>query len=643
MPATDKTNTHLLPILSSLGVLFFLGAVLFGVVLQTFGPGGSTELRSDASVDVSETFIAPAKPSNETVIENQTVAAKLDLQRKVIQTSGNTTEITAAIIEAGGEVISESEDQVVAKFPKENADSLEENIEAAGGRAETDYPVFVTADVPDWGVDRIDADEVWETTQAAGVRIGVVDTGVDYTHAELAQRYAGGFDFVNEDSDPQDDNGHGTHVAGIAVSSLNGSGIAGAAPGSALIGLKSLDADGTGYISDIIRAVDWAIANDVSILNFSLGTTYDSTLLEDALNRAAREGIVSVAAAGNTNGGALLYPAAYDSVIAVSATDQNDKFASFSSIGAELAAPGVSITSTLPGGQLGSLSGTSMASPHVAATVALMLSEGVTDVRTQLRDSALDLGPSGRDNYYGYGLIQSREAVLGADSQAPIVTFISPNSDTELNGSVSIEVSIQDEYEITDARLLINGEVVTTWESEPYSYTWNTAGLEPGSYSVVVEATDDSDNTGRAKLEFTIKENSVFNEPAPSSASGVTDNAQQRLQESNANEEALRRVPLNPGRSGESVQNRQQQGDRIPFETNKDQRNPQPRDDEEVDSESVQSSTTSNDSINSNSSKGQGSRNTDLPAAASENRGRGAVKGAQTEITWWQAILGAIF
>lgn len=272
-----------------------------------------------------------------------------------------------------------------------------------------------------------------------------------------------------------------------------------------------------------------------------------------------------------------------------------------------------------------------------------MLSEGVTDVRTQLRDSALDLGPSGRDNYYGYGLIQSREAVLGADSQAPIVTFISPNSDTELNGSVSIEVSIQDEYEITDARLLINGEVVTTWESEPYSYTWNTAGLEPGSYSVVVEATDDSDNTGRAKLEFTIKENSVFNEPAPSSASGVTDNAQQRLQESNANEEALRRVPLNPGRSGESVQNRQQQGDRIPFETNKDQRNPQPRDDEEVDSESVQSSTTSNDSINSNSSKGQGSRNTDLPAAASENRGRGAVKGAQTEITWWQAILGAIF
>lgn len=366
MPATDKTNTHLLPILSSLGVLFFLGAVLFGVVLQTFGPGGSTELRSDASVDVSETFIAPAKPSNETVIENQTVAAKLDLQRKVIQTSGNTTEITAAIIEAGGEVISESEDQVVAKFPKEDADALEENIEAAGGRAETDYPVFVTADVPDWGVDRIDADEVWETTQAAGVRIGVVDTGVDYTHAELAQRYADGFDFVNEDSDPQDDNGHGTHVAGIAVSSLNGSGIAGAAPGSALIGLKSLDADGTGYISDIIRAVDWAIANDVSILNFSLGTTYDSTLLEDAINRAAREGIVSVAAAGNTNGGALLYPAAYDSVIAVSATDQNDKFASFSSIGAELAAPGVSITSTLPGGQLGSLSGTSMASPHMS-------------------------------------------------------------------------------------------------------------------------------------------------------------------------------------------------------------------------------------------------------------------------------------
>jgi subtilisin family serine protease len=205
---------------------------------------------------------------------------------------------------------------------------------------------------------------------------------------------------INKTNDPFDDHGHGTHVAGIIAADLNNSGIAGAAPKARIYAIKALAADGTGYISDLITAIDWAITNNLQLLNFSLGTTYDSSLLRHKIQDAAGRGIIITAAAGNTNGGALLYPAAYNEVIAVSATDSKDNFASFSSLGAEVAAPGVSIRSTVPGGRYATWSGTSMAAPHVTATLALMLANGQLDVRQQLRDTATDLGPAGKDSYF---------------------------------------------------------------------------------------------------------------------------------------------------------------------------------------------------------------------------------------------------
>ncbi len=450
------------------------------------------------------TFITQQKASQESTVQNKIVAQKLDLQRKIIQPK-NTQQITAIkeIIEKqGGSVKKTKNDMIVAYIPKETEEEIQQSLQDTDSikSLEVDYPTFLAAENPDWGIQRIEAPGVWETTSAEGIRIGIVDTGVDYTHPDLSTRFVGGIDNVNEDTDPFDDNGHGTHVAGIIASEINNVGIIGAAPKANILALKALGSDGTGYISDLVEAVDWAIQNNIQILNFSLGTTYNSSLLASKLNQASDQGIILVAAAGNTNQGALLYPAAYDNVISVAASDNNDQFASFSSIGAEITAPGVSITSTIPGGGYASWSGTSMAAPHVTATTALMLANKQTNIRSQLHETALDLGPTGVDSYFGYGLVHTKPATLGNDVLAPVITFISPDNNQEVNEEAYIELEIQDENNIAKAYLFINNQLVTQWTQEPYTFTWDTSKVESGLYEIMAEATDEFNNTAQVRV-----------------------------------------------------------------------------------------------------------------------------------------------
>lgn len=281
-----------------------------------------------------------------------------------------------------------------------------------------------------WGVERIGAGDAHTNGQTgAGVKVAVIDTGIDYTHPDLDGRYAGGYDFVNDDDDPLDDNGHGTHVSGTIAAVANGFGVVGVAPDVQIYALKVLAADGSGSFSSVIAAVDWCITNGIQVTNNSYGSSgYPGTLVETAFIQAAQAGIVHVGSAGNSGkadgtGDNVGYPGGFDSVIAVAATDQSDVRASFSSTGpqVELAAPGVSIPSTLPGDAYGYYSGTSMASPHVAGTAALLVGAGVTDgngdglindeVRTLLQASALDLGDTGRDQLYGYGRVDAAMAL----------------------------------------------------------------------------------------------------------------------------------------------------------------------------------------------------------------------------------------
>ena len=248
--------------------------------------------------------------------------------------------------------------------------------------------------------------------------IAIIDTGIDFGHPEFSGRILSGYDFENEDSNPQDDNGHGTHVAGIAAGAgNNGTGIAGICWDAQIIPVKVLDHSGDGTYGNVARGIIWAVDQGAEIINLSLGAAYESQTLQDAVNYALDNGVVLVAASGNDGVEGVYYPAAYQGVIAVGAVNQNNQHAYFSNYGPQvaLAAPGQSIYSTNYGSGYSYKSGTSMAAPMVTGSIAL-ISEvfGYSPASSLfiLEDTAQDLGIPYKDEMYGYGLIRLDRAVL---------------------------------------------------------------------------------------------------------------------------------------------------------------------------------------------------------------------------------------
>ena len=232
-----------------------------------------------------------------------------------------------------------------------------------------------------WGVVRVGAPQAWPRTQGEGAAIAVIDTGIDASHADLAGQVAGGINIL----DPQhpdnwkDDEGHGTHVSGtIAGNGLNG-GIAGVAPRAKLWAVKVLDKDGNGNYDDVIAGIEWAMNHGIKIANMSLGADKGSEPLHRAVQAALAKGMLIIAAAGNS-GGAVGFPGAYPEAVAVGASDSSDHVAPFSSRGPQVAyiAPGVDILSLKMGGGYTSMSGTSMASPHICGLAALAFAGGAT-------------------------------------------------------------------------------------------------------------------------------------------------------------------------------------------------------------------------------------------------------------------------
>jgi len=297
--------------------------------------------------------------------------------------------------------------------------------------AEVDRPVRIAFTPNDpyygsqWNLPKIRAPQAWDVvTGTTQVVIAIVDTGVDYTHPDLASsRLWLGWDFANSDNNPMDDEGHGTHVAGIAGANTNNNrGVAGVCWGCGLLAVKVLGADGSGltsWVADGIQyAAYWGAAfGKRTVINLSLGSPYPSSVLADAVAYAQGKGALIVAAAGNDGVNELFYPAAYPGVIGVAATDSADQQAFFSNSGAhvDLAAPGVQILSTMLDSQYASMDGTSMATPHVAGVAGLVWSARPALTADQvcgiLLRTAVDLGSPGRDDIYGYGRLNAEAAV----------------------------------------------------------------------------------------------------------------------------------------------------------------------------------------------------------------------------------------
>lgn len=284
-----------------------------------------------------------------------------------------------------------------------------------------------------WGVARIGSGDVHELeNKGKGAKVALIDTGIDYHHTDLDGNYAGGYDFVNDDDDPMDDDGHGTHCAGIIAAEDDDEGVVGVAPEASLYAVKVLDSTGSGYLSDVVAGIDWAIENGMDIISLSMGTDEDYQTMRDACELASAAGIIVVAAAGNDyrrvrnrEWDTVDYPAQYDSVIAVGAIDETDTKAYFSSTGAamELAAPGVFVYSTDLDQSYSYKSGTSMSCPHVAGVAALILSGPGGDVRTVLQETAEDMGNTRWDKWYGYGLVDAF-AAAGSAPEPPVLTTI---------------------------------------------------------------------------------------------------------------------------------------------------------------------------------------------------------------------------
>lgn len=275
-----------------------------------------------------------------------------------------------------------------------------------------------------WHLQRVGAESAWEYSCGMGVTVAVVDTGVAcFDKGPFSRgtdlsgtRCEGGYNFVNDSTEAYDDQGHGTHVAGtIAQTTDNGKGVAGLAFCSRLMPIKVLNRFGWGTLANVAEGIRFAADNGAEVINLSLGGSGRSKILAAAVEHARKKGVAVVAAAGNS-GKAVGYPAGYDGVIAVSATDSNDKIAWFSSRGPEIgiAAPGVNVTqqTVCDSGRnrceiFGSYSGTSMASPHVAGAAAMMIGLGAVGPESVL--AALASGAVRKDdsNLFGAGILNA--------------------------------------------------------------------------------------------------------------------------------------------------------------------------------------------------------------------------------------------
>ncbi len=282
-----------------------------------------------------------------------------------------------------------------------------------------------------WGLSKINAPAAWALSKGDGVLIAVLDTGADFSHPDLAGKLRSDidWDFVNDDNDASDDNGHGTHVSGIAAAATNNStGVAGVGWNAIILPLKVMDSGGSGNSFVLARAIQYAADKRARVINMSLGGAYSCpSHLQEAINYAYNRGVLLVAAAGNDGRNQSVFPANCTHVLGVAATTSSDGRASFSNYGnhVSVAAPGVYIRSTCKGGGYCYMQGTSMATPFVAGVAALVYGWRSTytpdQVASAILDNAQDLGTTGWDQYYGCGRIDAFNAVWeGARGNYPV-------------------------------------------------------------------------------------------------------------------------------------------------------------------------------------------------------------------------------
>jgi len=349
-----------------------------------------------------------------------------------------------------------------------------------------------------WNLHKLGVETAWDETKGSGVTVAVIDTGISRVQDLQETNFVKGYDFVNDQIEATDDNGHGTHVAGtIAQSTNNGYGVAGIAYEANLMPLKVLSATGGGTVADIAEAIRFAADNGAGVINMSLGGSGESHLLKEAIDYAHQKGVAIVAAAGNANQNSASYPARYPHVIGVAALDASGEKAPYSNFGAgvDISAPGGSaaggilqetIKPETGEGVFAAFSGTSMAAPHVAGVAALVKAAGVKEpdeVLDALKQSARAIQEDTL-NYFGAGHLDAAGAVkLAVQGQITFRDFFRWLRD---NGYLNPRFWIDGGAVMLLPKVaMVMGSYLLAWFLRvyfPFSWSWSlSSGLIAGS------------------------------------------------------------------------------------------------------------------------------------------------------------------
>lgn len=338
----------------------------------------------------------------------------------------NEQEMKETVLEAGGEMTEAYTEVDMASVDLTSAEAADLREDPSVHLVEEDIVLKLNNQLEDWGIESTRVPSAWDSGfTGKGIKVAVIDSGIS-PHSDLD--IAGGISTVGYTSSYKDDQGHGTHVAGIIGARNNSFGVRGVAYETEIYAVKAFDRNGEAYLSDLIEGIDWSIANGMDIINLSSGTQTSTRSFLNVVNKAYDSGLLIVAAAGNDGasdglGDTVDFPARYASVIGVGAVNSFFERASFSSTGpeVEVAAPGVEILSTYLDNQYAYMSGTSMATPYVTGQLALLKQAYPDLTNEQLRlvliEHTKDLGATGRDPYFGYGFIQAASFLDPVDFQ----------------------------------------------------------------------------------------------------------------------------------------------------------------------------------------------------------------------------------
>jgi subtilisin family serine protease len=424
----------------------------------------------------------------------------------------------------------------VLQVPEQAADRVAAALERSGHFTfvEKDFLARANTNTPNdlyfgsqWHLPQISAPTAWDlTTGSTSITIGVIDSGAQPDHPDLAPKLVTGWNFLTGTTNTADSIGHGTATAGTAAASTNnGAGVAGIAWANPIMPLVVVDSTGYASYSDIANAITYAADHGVRVINISIAGSSSSSALQSAVNYAWNKGSVVVAAAGNSSTSSPYYPAACQNVVSVSATDSNDALASFSNYGSwiDLAAPGVSITTLNTGSGYAAWSGTSFSAPIVAGTAALVLSVkpslSASSLVSLLEQNADNIGAS---TSFGYGRINAYKAVTAAKGVVsvppPVVSVASPITGSTISGTVSVSGTATSSLSVTNVQFLVDSQQIATGSASAFSFSWNSATFANGIHTLTVNAFDSSGTMGSSSISVNVSNVTVSDTTPPSVA-----------------------------------------------------------------------------------------------------------------------------